>query len=250
MVLREKILPRIWLPVSLVLLWEGLARAGWVNPIFFPPPTRLVAEGLAMIRSGELPGHLWSTLIRTFEGSALGIVTGLACGTLMGLSRPARRALEPLVSALAASPKIALFPVLMLVLGIGQAPRIALIAAAAFVMAALPILDGVRNLDVTYVELARNYGARSWKLVSWVYLPGSLPHLLTAARLALSRALGVCVAVEVVNARNGLGSLIWAGWQSFRPEHVYIGVLTAAALGATLHASMRLLEKALVPWKA
>ena len=114
---------------------------------------------------------------------------------------------------------------------------------------ALPVLDGVRSLGSTYVEMARNYGAHSWKLMIWIYLPGCLPHLLTAVRLALTRALGVCIAIEVVNARTGLGSLIWTGWQSFRPEHVYIGVFTAAVLGALFHGSMRALETFMVPWK-
>ncbi len=103
------------------------------------------------------------------------------------------------------------------------------------------MLDGVRNLDSNYVELARNYGAHSWSLIRWIYLPGCLPHLLTAVRLALTRALGLCIAVEVVNAQTGLGSMIWAGWQAFRPEDVYIGVGTAAAwrLFSRLHAAAR-----------
>jgi NitT/TauT family transport system permease protein len=243
------VLWRIWLPVALLAAWEILARAGLLDPIFFPPPSALALESLAMIRSGELTGHVQNTLRRTLLGAALGLFSGIACGILMGASRGVRRSLESLIAALAATPKIALLPILMLALGIGEAPRIVLIAAAAFVFAALPMLDGVRNLDANYVELARNYGAHSWKLVTWVYLPGCLPHLLTATRLALNRALGVCIAVEVVNATTGLGSLIWDGWQAFRPEHVYIGVLTAGLLGAFFHASMRLVEKALVPWK-
>ena len=242
-------LNRTWLPAFLIAAWEISSRAGLLDPIFFPPPSVLVREGFAMLASGELMGHVRDTLVRTIEGAGAGIGAGIACGIVMGANSTVRRSIEPLVSAFAALPKIALLPLLLLAFGVGEAPRVVLIAAAAFVMAALPVLDGVRSLDANYVAMARIYGAHSWNLITWVYLPGCLPHLLTAVRLALTRALGTCIAIEVVNARTGLGSLIWTGWQAFRPEHVYIGVFTAALLGAFFHGSMRLIEKFMVPWK-
>jgi NitT/TauT family transport system permease protein len=249
MSLPRHLLNRVWLPVFLIAAWEMSARAGLLDPIFFPRPSVLMRESFAMLVSGELTGHIRDTLLRTLEGASAGLVAGIACGILMGANAATRRSLEPLVSAFAALPKIALLPLLLLAMGVGEAPRVALIGAAAFVTAALPVLDGVRSLDSNYLELARNYGAHSWNLITWVYLPGCLPHLLTAVRLALTRALGVCIAIEVVNARTGLGSLIWTGWQAFRPEHVYIGVITAGLLGALFHSSMRLIEKAMVPWR-
>jgi NitT/TauT family transport system permease protein len=249
MLLSRHLVNRAWLPTSLITLWEIFARTGLLDPVFFPPPSVLARESFAMVMNGELTDHIQHTLLRTLEGAFAGVGVGIGCGILMGTSRVFRRSLEPLVSAFGALPKIALLPVLLLALGVGEAPRIALIAAAAFVTAALPVLDGVRNLDSNYVELARNYGARSWSLITWIYLPGCLPHLVTGVRLALTRALGTCIAVEIVNARTGLGSLVWAGWQSFRPEHVYIGVLAAALLGAFFHGTMRFIEKVLVPWR-
>ncbi len=246
----KPVLLRIWLPVAALGVWECFTRYGLLDPIFFPAPSVLAREAFGMIGTGELTGHVRDTLWRTLRGFVPGVLAGVICGILMGASRAARQSLESPVSAFVATPKIALLPVLMLVLGIGEAPRIVLIGAAAFASSALVMLDGVRDLDANFAELARNYGADSWQLVRWVYLPGCLPPLLTATRQALSRALGLSVAVEVLTGRTGLGSLIWAGWQSFQPQHVYIGVLTAALLGAVLHGSMRLIEKALVPWKA
>jgi ABC-type nitrate/sulfonate/bicarbonate transport system permease component len=240
---------RIWLPLVLLAVWEISARGGFLNPIFFPPPSTLLTTGFAMIQSGELPMQLGITVARTLEGAAIGILVGSGCGILMGSSRAIRQSLEPLVAALNSTPKLALLPLLMLFLGIGEAPRLVLISAAAFVTATLPMLDAVRNLDSNYVELARNYGAHSWQLVRWVYLPGCLPHLLTAVRLALSRALSMCIGIEIVNSQSGLGNIIWAGWLTLTPERVYVGVFTAGALGLLFHVSMRLIEKVLVPWK-
>ena len=245
----RQILWQIWLPLTLLVAWEVSARAGLLNAIFFPPPSALAVAALAMTRSGELPLHLGATFVRTLEGSTIGILLGVASGILMGSSHRARQSLEPLIATVNSAPKLALLPLLMLFLGIGEAPRLVLIATAAFVTSTLPMLDAVHNLDANYVELAQNYGARSWQLVRWVYLPGCLPSLLTAVRLALSRALGICISIEIVSAQTGLGKIIWAGWLTLAPEEVYVGVLTAGVLGVALHGSMRLLETALVPWK-
>jgi NitT/TauT family transport system permease protein len=235
--------------VILLVSWEVLARSGSINTLFFPPPSVLLRTAAAMLRSGELGAQVRITLIRTVAGASLGVLAGIVTGLLMGISRRLRRSLEPVVSGLMATPKLALLPLLMLVLGIGETPRVVLIATAAFLLAALPMLDAVRALDAGYLELAKNYGAHAWDLVRWVYVPACLPYLFTGMRLALGRALGVCIAVEIVGAQEGLGQMIWAGWQTFQPEHIYLGVFCAAGLGAVFHASIRWLEMALVPWK-
>ena len=240
---------RAWLPAVLFLAWEAAARAGLLNTLFFPPPSRLITAAVNLSRSGELQGHLTATLSRTLAGFAVGAGIGLMCGFVMGLSTSVRRSIEPMISTLISTPKLSLLPILMLALGIGEKPRLALVAAAAFIIAALHALDAVRSVTPDVVELARNYGARSWSLIRLVFLPAGMPQLFTGLRIALGRALAVAVSVEIVGAPQGLGSMIWTGWQTFATENIYIGVFLAAALGATFHALMRLLERMLVPWR-
>lgn len=241
---------RTWLPVALLVAWEMLAAASLLNVLFFPPPSAIARSAWALAQSGELGDHLNATLARTLLGFLLGSVVGLGVGLLMGRSHRFRWSVEPMVSALVSLPKLSLLPLLMLVLGLGERPRVALTAAAAFVVAAFQTFDAIRAINTDHVELARNYGATSARLIRLVYLPSALPQILTGLRLALGRALAVAVSVEIVGAPYGLGHLIWSGWQTFAIEEIYVGVFAAALLSVAFHAGMRGLEKVLVPWRS
>jgi len=240
---------RLWLPVVLCLSWELTSFAGLSDKLFFPPPSLLITVAWEMLRTGELLRPAGETLWRTLLGFGLGAVAGLLAGVGMGVFAGARKSMEGLLSTLISSPKISLLPILMLVLGVGDRPRIALIATAAFVVVALQTTDAIRQIAPGFVEMARNYGAKGFDMVRWVYLPGSLPQVLSGLRIGLGRALGVCVAVEVVSGNDGLGHMIWKGWQTFATERIYIGVLAVAILGGVLHALMKRVEKALTPWR-
>jgi ABC-type nitrate/sulfonate/bicarbonate transport system permease component len=193
--------------------------------------------------------QLGATLARTLAGAALGIVAGIVCGLLMGLSLPVQKSTESLLSILISTPKVSLLPILMLVLGIGEAPRLTLIATTAFVVVALQMLDAVLTLDGGYRELAANYGADSWQLIRWVYLPAALPHLFTGIRLGIGRALGTCITVEILGARHGIGHMIWSGWESFQPDRIYVGVFLTATLGVAFHLSLKAIERRIAPWR-
>ena len=241
---------RVWLPLALLGGWELCAATGTINTLFFPAPSTVARAGWDLGWSGELGRHVVATLARTGAGFAAGLVPGIVIGLAMGRSRRVRWSIEPLVSTLVSIPKLSLLPLLLLVLGVGERPRIALAGVAAFVVVALQTLDAVRSINADHVELARNYGATPWGIVRWVYWPAALPQLSTGVRLALGRALAVTIAVEIVGAPRGLGSLIWAGWQTFAIERIYVGIFVSAMLGAVFHFGMRGLERRLVPWRA
>jgi ABC-type nitrate/sulfonate/bicarbonate transport system permease component len=238
----------IWLPAAVLSLWQVLATRGILNALFFPAPSALWSAGGAMLQSGELGTQVGTTLWRMLFGSAIGIVGGLACGLIMGAIGPVQRSLEPIVSALNSTPKLALLPMLMLFTGIGETARIVPIALTSFIVLAMHGLDAVRGVNRAYVELARNHGAGRGALLRRVYLPASLPGVFTGLRLALGRALVITISVELVGAQDGLGSMIWMAWQTFATEKLYIGVICAATLGALFHNGLRMLEARLIPW--
>jgi len=244
----KKVAAAIWLPMSLLVLWQFLAAHQLVNTLFFPPPTAILSRGAAMMKSGELGAQVGTTLIRMLVGSAIGVTCGLACGLLMGAMGPFRRTFEPIVSALNSMPKLALLPMLMLFAGIGETARLVPIALTSFVILAMHGLDAVRGVNKAYVELARNHGAGRRALLRRVYLPASLPQVFTGLRLALGRGLVITISVELIGGQNGLGSMIWMAWQTFATEKLYIGVFTAAALGALFHNGLQALESRLIPW--
>jgi NitT/TauT family transport system permease protein len=189
------------------------------------------------------------TLARLFLGAGVGGFLGLACGLGMGAFDPLRRSLEPLVSALNSTPKLALLPMLIFLAGVNETSRIVPVALTSFVVLSLHGLDAVRGVNPVYLELARNYGAGRRALLRRVYLPASLPQVFTGFRVALGRALVITISVEIVSSNNGLGNMIWMAWQTFSTDKLYIGVITAAALGALFHNGLLKLEKRAIPWR-
>lgn len=239
----------LWLPVALLIVWQALAGLRWLDVLFFPPPSVIAAAAVRMAQSGELWRHLGATLARMSVGLIIGSVLGVPFGILLATAARMRRAAEPFVSALNSMPKLTLLPMLMLFFGIGEAPRLLLIATGCFLTMAIQSMDAVANMNRAFVELAVNYGANRAALWRKVYAPSALPQVFTGLRLALGRALTLAVSVELVSSEKGLGSLIWMAWQTFSIDKLYVGVALAAALGMTLHLGIKRLEAYFVPWR-
>jgi len=237
-----------WLPIGILITWQVLASRRLLNALFFPAPSVLLSSGWEMLKSGELAVQVGATLSRMLVGSGIGMLGGLTCGLLMGAVGSVQRSLEPIVSALNSTPKLALLPMLMLFVGVGETARIVPIALTCFIVLAMHGLDAVRSVNRAYVELARNYGADRRAMLRRVYLPASLPQVFTGLRLALGRALVLTVSVELVSSTNGIGSMIWMAWQTFSTDKLYIGVFTAAVLGVVFHNGLQWLETRLIPW--
>jgi len=235
--------------LALFSAWELLSRTELLDPLLFPPPSVLLAAAWGMLASGELPAQIRATMTRTLIGCLLGSLLGFITGLLMGGVRIVRWFLEPAVSALNSTPKLTLLPMAMLFLGIGDAARVALIAASAFIVLAIHAADAARSVQAGYVELAVNYGARRRDLLRRVYLPATLPQVFTGLRIALGRALVITVSVEIVGSSDGLGSMIWLAWQTLTTEKLYVGVLVTASIGTLLHWGLQRLEGLLLPWK-
>ena len=245
---------RGWVPVVAVVtvlsLWEGAARLGIIPRLYFPPPTEIGAALWTSIVRGELGPALWATLSRVIPGLLLGTVPGLLLGVAMGRSRAVRRVADPFIAALHPIPKIALLPLLMIILGIGEASRIAVVAIAAFFPMLINAMAGVRRISPLYFEVARNYGASRLKVFTRVVLPGSLPMVLSGLRLSANVAFLVTIAVEIVASDSGLGALIWLSWEILRVELLYAVLVVISIFGVTLNMGLGGLAAWLAPWQA
>jgi ABC-type nitrate/sulfonate/bicarbonate transport system permease component len=237
------------IPLVVLVSWQMLSTAGVLDPLFFPPPARLLPAAARLWASGELPMHLRATLLRLSLGLILGVLPGLALGLAMGRIALVRRALDPVISALYTTPKISVLPLLILVLGVGEAPRLGLIAAAAFTTMTIQTADAVRAIDPNYSEVARSCGAGTWLTWRRVYFPAVLPQLLTGFRLAFGRALLATITVELFNCQRGIGSMIVMAWQTFATDKLYLGVILTALLGIASHTALKLAERYAAPWR-
>ena len=244
-----KLVRALALPAILIVLWQVLAMAGKLDPLFFPAPSQLLAFAFRSLANGALVGPIRATLSHLAAGFVIGALCGLGCGLAMGASRLLSDCLEPLISAIYSTPKLSLLPMLMLFLGVGSAPRVAVVATSCFILVATHALDAVRSIDRAYIDTARNYGAGRAAIFRKVYLPAALPQIFTGMRLALGSGLVMTVSAELVVPSDGLGSMILMGWQTFAAEQLYLGVFVTALLGMSLHAGLRRLERKVVRWR-
>ena len=236
-------------PLILLAIWEFGARVGWVDTRFFPAPSAIFAEAGRMIASGELWTHLSISLQRIAIGYCIGAVPGVIIGLAMGLFSPIRAAIQPLVDATFPIPKIAVLPLFIMVFGLGEESKYAIIATAVIYLVLINTVAGVRNIENIYLDVCKNFGASKWMMFVDVALPGSLPLIVAGLKLGMGVALLVIVSAEFVGARSGIGYLIWTSWQVFQVEKMYVGLLVSALIGFGSAILLNYLERVVIPWK-
>lgn len=238
-----------WLVVaSFVAVWELLSRAGVISALFFPSPTTILNSLGHLFAAKGMLSHLGVTLSRVGLGFVLGAPAGLTLGLAMGWSPRLRAVLDPFVAAGHPIPKIAVLPLVMIIFGIGEVSIVILIGVAVFFPLLINAMAGVQQINPIHFEVAQNYGATRFRLLTRVILPGSLPLILAGTRLALNIALLLAIAVELVAANDGLGKVIWLAWQTLRTEELYASLIVIAAIGMGLNAGLQMLRAYLTPW--
>ncbi len=236
-------------PLVLLALWELLARVGALDPRFFSMPSEIFARLVVLLQDGTLLTNTAITLRRVAVGFVLATVPAILLGVVMGVSGVARAIFTPLVAAIYPIPKIALVPMVVLLLGIGEPAKYAVVAISVFFLVALNTVAGVRNVDQRYFDIARNNGASKWDLVWTVALPGALPSILTGVNLGLGFALTVIVGTELLLPQGGLGAMIWAAYQVYDIPTIFAALIVVALLGFAANWLMGEVEQQLVPWR-
>ena len=236
-------------PLVLLLLWEISARTGAIDARLFSPPSEIIATALGMAVDGSLWTHTTATVLRLVVGFTLGAAAGIALGLLLGVWRPLRAALGPTFTALYALPKIAILPLLLLIFGLTETPKILSVAISVFFVMQINTVAGIMQIDHRILEAARAYKATGLNLFRYVLLPGATPTIVTGLRVAAGMSVIVVTAVEFVASNNGLGYLIWNSWQLFQPATMYVGLIAVALLGASMTFVIILLERLALPWK-
>ncbi len=236
-------------PLVLLGVWELLVRSGILDARFFPAPSAVLKTLVTLVTSGVLLSHIGVSLVRIGAGFALGAISGLVLGLLMGVSRLARAAINPLVGVIYPIPKIAILPLVMLIFGIGEPSKYVIVAIGVFFLVLLNTMAGVMNIDKIYFEVGQNFGAGRSDILRTIAMPGALPLIFTGLRLAWGTGLLLIVAAEFISSRSGIGFLIWTAWQTFSVEEMYAGLLTISALGLASFSIFDAIERWLVPWK-
>ena len=240
---------RFAIAVALLSAWEAGARLTLSGRLFFPPPSAVAVAAVRMIGDGTLARHLAATLGRLAAGFVAGAIPALLVGAWLGVSRRARQILDPFLAAVHATPKIAIFPLLLLLFGLGEQAIVALVALAAFFPLMLNTCEGVRQIDPTYFDVARSCSASPARTVLRVIVPGSLPMVLVGVRLALTMALLLTIASEILTAKTGLGCLVWISWETLRTTDLFVALATASIIGVLIRTTFDRMLGRMAPWR-
>lgn len=244
---RPDLLPLL-LFIVFLFVWEISARSKWISPTFFPPPTAIWKSLLKMIGNGELIPATGVTLLRFLSGLISGSLLGAILGLMMGWWPRLQALLDPFIAAIYPIPKIAIFPLLMIIFGLGEGSKFVAILLAAFFPMLVTSLTGVKQINNVYFEVAKNYGAHNRAIFTHILLPGSLPSMMAGLRLATNTAFVIAISVEIVSARAGLGVLLWFGWQTFRVSELYAVLVVISLLGIVINYIIEGLTQITVPW--
>ena len=239
-----------WLsPIVLLILWELGSRTGLIPVRILAAPSTVLTTLWAMTASGELPSNLLVSFGRVAVGLAIGIAIGTVLGLVAGLSKPGEAAVDPIMQIKRTIPVVALTPLFIVWFGIGETPKIALIAFASIFPIYLNLYAGIRSVDVRLVDAAKSFGLSQLEIIWHVVLPGALPSFFTGLRYALSIAIILLVIAEQINATAGLGYLINNARDFMRTDIIVVCLLVYAALGLLADGLVRLLETATLSWR-
>ena len=240
---------RSGLIVALALLWELAPRLGLTDPTFLPPLSEVLAAGWALALNGQLWEHTSISLARSLGGLLLAIVFAIPLGLAIGWYQRLGNALNPLIELLRNTAPLALLPVFLLLLGIGEVSKLSIVVYACAWPLLLNTISAVRQVDPLLVKSARTMGASSRQLFLKVILPASVPTIFVGIRLAAASAMLVLIAAEMVGAKAGLGYLIIYAQFSFLIADMYFGIIAITAIGVTLNFVLEKLESHFTAWK-
>ncbi|WP_067820750.1 ABC transporter permease [Nocardia inohanensis] len=230
-------------------LWEAAPRLGLVDEVFLPPFTAVLDAGLGLIRNGQLQEHVSASLTRSFTGFAIALATAVPVGVAIAWYRPVAEFLSPILELFRNTAALALLPVFVLILGIGETSKIALVVYASFFPILLNTITGVRTVDPLLVKSAVSLGFSPIPLFLKVVLPASVPSIFTGIRMAASASILVLIAAEMVGARAGLGYLITAAQQNFQIPDMYAGIVAISLVGLTFNGVLVAIERRLSRWR-
>jgi len=235
--------------ICFFLLWELVARVGWVKASLLTPPSIVFVAIWQYFASGEILSHLGASIQRGATGFVIALFVGVPLGLLIGSFRWASLAISPIIEFLRQLPPLAMLPVFLLFLGLGFRSQVAIVVWAAIWPILLNTITGALGVDQRLIKAARTLGANRRHIFFKVALPSALPTTMTGVRLGASYAFLVLIAAEMVGADSGIGYLILSTQYSFRIPQMYAAILILAALGLVLNYGLLALENVLTPWR-
>lgn len=235
--------------IFLIGFWILLRASGLINPTLLPSPFAVMEVFWSNLTQGELLVNIAMSVQRVVLGLLLGMALAVPVGFMIGWYKPVRRFVDPLINFFRALPPIALIPLVIVYLGIGEVAKIAILFYAAFFAAVIVMYEGMTQISPVYIRVARTLGATDFEIFLKVMVPMTVPHMLTALRVALGVAWATLVASELVAAQQGLGAMIQNASAFFDLGTIYLGIICIGTLALLMDLGLRKISNRLVSWQ-
>jgi len=247
-------LQRLISPAIVLVIWQLISQFGLVSKQKLPPPTQVWSTAVSLVTTstpayGTLQGAMLVSLERVAAGFTVGAITAVLLALASGLSQFGENAVDPLMQMLRTLPLFGLIPVFIVWFGIGETPKLLLIAIGTAIPLYLNTFAGIRSVDAKLAELGQVLKLRRRELITQIVLPGALPQMLVGLRQSLGVAWLALVVAEQVNANAGLGFMISQATQFLRNDVIIVALLVYCGLGLLTDALVRLLERRALRWR-
>lgn len=234
----------------LVAVWEVTPRLELLNPVFVPPLSEDLKALWRLIETGELWKHLSASLIRSGAGFGLALATAIPLGTAIAWYTPVREVTTPVLEVFRNTAALALLPVFMLVFGIGETSKVAIVLFACFFPILLSTIGGVQNVDVQLLRAARVLGLSPLETFRKIVFPAAVPTIFTGIRISGAAAILVLIAAEMIGATAGLGYLINYSNNNFLIPQMYAAIIATTVIGLLVNYALVALERRFQRWRA
>lgn len=235
-----------WL--AILAVWYAVHHSGLINPALVPAP-HAVAARFAELGTGRLPLDVLMSTRRVLTGVALGIALAVPVGFLLGWYRQVRTFVDPLVNFFRALPPIALIPLVIVYFGVDELAKTVILFYAAFFAGVIVMYEGIAQISPIYLRVARTLGASDSEIFLKVVVPMTVPHMLTALRVALGVAWATLVASELIAAQQGLGALIQDAASFFQLDIIYVGIISIGFIALAMDLVLRAIARRLLVWQ-
>lgn len=235
--------------ICLIVVWMLVYASGWISPALLPSPLEVLQTFWTHLTEGDLLVNMGMSIQRVVGGLLLGMLMAVPIGFLIGWYKPIRRFVDPLVNFFRALPPIALIPLVIVYFGIGEMAKIAILFYASFFAAVIVMYEGMNQISPVYIRVAKTLGATDMEIFLKVMVPMTVPHMLTALRVALGVAWATLVAAELVAAQEGLGAMIQNASAFFDLRAIYVGIICIGAIALLMDVAIRKLSNRLISWQ-
>jgi len=235
--------------ICLIAVWMLVHASGWISPALLPSPLEVLQTFWTHLTQGGLLVNMAMSIQRVVGGLLLGMLLAVPIGFLIGWYKPIRRFVDPLINFFRALPPIALIPLVIVYFGIGEMAKIAILFYASFFAAVIVMYEGMNQISPVYIRVAKTLGATDMEIFLKVMVPMTVPHMLTALRVALGVAWATLVAAELVAAQEGLGAMIQNASAFFDLRAIYVGIISIGAIALLMDVGIRKLSNRLISWQ-